>query len=98
MSEAPRITRLPNAAEIKKLVETIITPERADVEGKALIELLAAVSSPDLDAQFELAEIAMLHAFSFTMAHEEAMRAFAGGVMEGCLPEQEPIELASVVG
>lgn len=97
MSQAPQIKRLPNDREIKKLVETIITPELADTQCKALIELLAAVSSPESEQQFELAEIAMIHSFSFTMAHEEALRSFSGGAMEGFQIEPETQELTGSI-
>lgn len=77
-------------------METIITPERADIESKALMDLIAAVASPDSD-NFELAETAMIHAFSFTTAHEEALRAFAGGPMDRFLKDQEPVDLECAV-
>jgi hypothetical protein len=74
----PVIQQLPTEAAIKKMVDDLITPELADAEAKALIEILMAVSDPESDAQWALAEAAARHAFCKTTAFERAFRKFAG--------------------
>lgn len=63
--------------DIKNWVDEIITPEYADSEGKRLCQLLYAVADETDDQKFHLAETAAKHAFSKTMAFDEAFQEFA---------------------
>lgn len=72
------IKTLPTEADIKRMVDEIITPELADAECRRLVELLMVVSSPDSEEQHHLAMTAARHAYAKTSSFETGFREFAG--------------------
>ena len=98
----PTITKAPTEAEIKHMVDQLITPEYADSQAKALIGLLAATTSRDNRLQIEISDVAARHAFTKTMAYERifetAYNDFTGFPVEGVTPEPGIIEITDNVG
>jgi hypothetical protein len=64
--------------ELKKRVNQLITPEFADVEARALIDVIYAVATPDDETSWDLSRIIANEAFRLTAAYETAFREFAG--------------------
>lgn len=98
----PTITKAPTEAEIKHMVDQLITPEYADRQAKALIDLLAATTSRDNRLQIEISDTAARHAFTKTMAYERiferAYQDFTGFPGEGATSEPGIIEIAGSAG
>lgn len=74
----PIIRPLPTPERFKQLVDELITPEYADREVKAFIDIVLTVANSEDDTQWHLANEAARHAFSKTDAAEKAFRDFAG--------------------
>jgi|GEM_PF-4059437 len=93
MNDGPKITTLPNAEEVRKLVEAIIVPGDADRQAKALIELLMCSANAECEQQYDIAETASRHAFAMTDAFEESFRKFAGWPAEGYSTDAQSIQV-----
>ncbi len=90
------IRPLPTATDIKNWVDEIITPERANIEAKRFCDIIAACSDADGDWQsYELAEVAVRHAFSKTTDFEEAFKEFAGRPKTAQREEKEKVSEVS---
>lgn len=74
----PIIRALPTAGKFCELVDIVITPERADDEAKAFVDIILTIANPEDDKSMHLANTAARHAFSMTSAFEAAFREFAG--------------------
>ena len=61
-----------------KLVDALITPENADREAMAFIELVMTTANVEDDAIGPIAHAAARHAFMKTEAFERAFREFVG--------------------
>lgn len=85
MNKEPVIKALPTAAEFRKQVDVLITPEFADREAKAFAAIVLTVASPEDDHAWHLASEAARHAFTKTGAFERAFREFTS------FPETPPM-------
>jgi len=73
----PQIQSLPSEEDIKRYVDMLITPERADEEGMALAELILLLANPEDDMIWHLANVVAKHAWSKTEDFDEAYSRFA---------------------
>lgn len=74
----PVIRPLPSEKYFRELVDRLITPERADEEAAAFVEILMTCANAEDDGSWHLASAAARYAFTKTEAFETAFRAFAG--------------------
>lgn len=77
MSET-KVTPLPTEIEIRRWVDTIITPEQADEQAVPLCALILMFANPEDEKTWHLANVAARHAFSKTDAFDEAFHGFTG--------------------
>lgn len=78
MSRAPIIKPRPTVEAYRRLVDELITPENADREAKAFIELIMTTGNLEDDDIGLMVHVAARHAFIKTEAFERAFREFAG--------------------
>lgn len=79
----PVIRPLPTEYDIRHWVDTLITPERADIEAPLVAKLVLTVANADDDELYPLAVAAAKTAFLKTTAFQQAFEKFAD--LPGCV-------------